>query len=381
MKYLILDELNNFECIGSECTYTCCANWKICIDAESMDYYLNVEGEFGKKLKNSIRTEDGTGIFVLQDGRCPFLNSHSLCDIYIHLGEEKMCSTCKTYPRKNWTYGDLTFIGKYISCPEVARILFNAQSPLQFSFTEDLSVPDEDIDWALFNLYVKGMTTSTQILQNHELVFSERMRALLLFNYYFQNHLDTGKDCTELFDLFASTTTILELTKNMNNNSTNYNSRIALFVTLAQNMSQISDNIPIIDYLSLGIDFLNNPNAISFEQLCKNLVKPKIEPDISHIHEQYGVYYLSMFYMDSIKEKQPYKFIVQFFTLFYLQNCFEAFVYNRNKGSLTLDDIIDIYNRTARVYEHSYENKNLVTTFSILEKNEMTSLPFLLSLI
>lgn len=381
MKYLILDELNNFECIGSHCEYTCCANWKICIDKESVDYYQNVEGEFGNKLQYSIYSENGTSFFALNDGRCPFLNSQSLCDIYINLGEENMCSTCKTYPRKNWTYGDLTFIGKYISCPEVARILFNAPSPLQFGFMEDLSVPDKDIDWALFNLYVKGMTTSIQILQNHELDFSERMRALLLFNYYFQNHLDTGKDCTELFDLFASTTTILELTKNMNNNSTNYNSRIALFLTLAQNMSPISDNIPIIDYLSLGIDFLNNPNAISFEQLCENWVKSKIEPDISHIHEQYGVYYLSMFYMDSIKEKQPYKFIVQFFTLFYLQNCFEAFVYNRNKGSLTLDDIIDIYNRTARVYEHSYENKNLETTFSILKKNEMTSLPFLLSLI
>lgn len=380
MKYLILDELNNFECIGSDCPYTCCANWKITIDAESMNFYQNVEGEFGEKLKASIRSEDETSFFALKDGRCPFLNSHSLCDIYINLGEENMCSTCKTYPQKNWTYGDLTFIGKNLSCPEVARILFHAQPPLQFSFTEDTSVPNIDVNWALFNLYIKGMTTSIQILQNHELDFSERMRALLLFNYYFQNHLDSGKDCTELFDLFASTTSIMELTMNMNR-STNYNSRIALFVTIAQNISQIADNTPIIEYLTLGINLLNKTDCASTEELFNECYQLEHNLDISHIHEQYGVYFLSMYYMNFMNDKKPYTFISQFFALFYLHNCFESFVSNKNGQTLTFDEVIKIYTRTARVYEHSYKNKNLQTTFSILEKNEMTSLPFLLSLI
>lgn len=381
MKYLILDELNNFECIGSDCEYTCCANWKICIDKESVDYYHNVEGEFGKRLKASIRSEDGISFFALQDGRCPFLNSQSLCDIYINFGEENMCSTCKTYPRKNWSYGDLTFVGKYISCPEVARILFHAQSPLPFSFTEGLDVPNNEINWTLFNLYIKGMTTSIQILQNNELDFSVRMRALLLFNYYFQNHLDSDKDCTELFDLFASASSILELTKNLNKSSTNYNSRIALFATIAQNISQIGDNDPIIEYLILGRDLLKKTNSVSTEQLLNNHFQSENELDISHIHEQYGVYFLAMYYMNFMNDKKPYTFIVQFFALFYLHNCFEAFVSNKNGHTLTFDEIIKIYTRTARVYEHSYENKNLQTTFSILEKNEMTSLPFLLSLI
>lgn len=72
--------------------------------------------------------------------------------------------------------------------------------------------------------------------------------------------------------------------------------------------------------------------------------------------------------------------MVQFFALFYLQNCFEAFVYSGSKGKLTFSDIIEIYSKTARGYEHSYENKNLETTYAVLEKNEMTLLSFLLSL-
>lgn len=44
-----------------------------------------------------------------------------------------------------------------------------------------------------------------------------------------------------------------------------------------------------------------------------------------------------------------------------------------------ISDIIEIYTRTA--HEHSYDNKNLQTTVSILEDHSMISLPFLLSLV
>lgn len=384
MKYLILDELNSFQCIGSKCSYTCCKDWQINIDPASAEFYRNVKGKFGQRLKKGIIDQDDYSIFQLNQGRCPFLNRESLCDIYINLGEEHLCTTCKVYPRKNWTYGDITFVGKYISCPEIARILFEAVSPLVFSFTEDSSVSNEDVNWAIYNLYIKGMTTSIELLQNHELDFKVRMRAVLLFNYYFEKYLNSDENCTELFDMFSSTDSILALTDKVNHLNTNYNSRVALFLILAQNMSQIIDNKPIIEYVSFGVDFLQNQKenvGLKIEQFWsnKNCLENKI--DMDHIHEQYGVYFISMYYMNFFKEKQPYKFMAQFFTLFYLQNCFEAFVYNKNIENLALNDLIKIYTRTARVYEHSFHNKNLETTFSILEKNEMTSLAFLMSLV
>ena len=45
-----------------------------------------------------------------------------------------------------------------------------------------------------------------------------------------------------------------------------------------------------------------------------------------------------------------------------------------------LADVIEIYTKTARTYERSLDNEKLETTFSVLEKNEMTSLAFVLSL-
>ena len=381
MKYLILDDLNSFECIGAKCSYTCCKDWTIDIDSTSANFYRNVKGEFGEKLKNGITDKDGNSYFQLNEGCCPFLNEDSLCDIYINLGADHLCDTCKVYPRRNWVYGDLTFVGKAISCPEVARILFESAAPLPFGFSEDVSVSNEDVDWTVFNLYVKGMTTSIEILQNHELDFTVRMRAVLLFNYYFEKYLNSDNDCTELFDMFSSTDSILVLTEKMNHLNTNYNSRITLFVQITKNISQIVNNKPIMRYLSLGTHLLQKQKDKNIEQFWtfKNCTEDKI--DLDHIHEQYGVYYMSMYYMDFYKKKQPYKFIVQFFALFYLQNCFETFVYNENMGSLKLNDLIKIYTKTARTYEHSFENKNMETTFSVLEKNEMSSLTFLLSLV
>lgn len=312
------------------------------------------------------------------------MNTDLLCDIYINLGEEYLCTTCKTYPRKSWIYGDITFVGKFISCPEVARILFEATAPLPFGFSEDMSVSSEDVNWNVFNLYVKGMITSIEILQNHELDFKIRMREVLLFNYYFERYLNSDNDCTELFDMFSATDSILAITEKVNHLNTNYNSRIALFLEMAQNISQIIDFSPIAEYVSFGVNYLQNQKENAGQKIeqfwnYKNCTEDKI--DMDHIHEQYGVYYISMYYMNFFKEKQPYKFMVQFFALFYLQNCFEAFVYNKNMKNLALNDLIEIYTKTARTYEHSTDNKNLETTFSVLEKNEMTSLAFLMSLV
>ena len=54
MKYLILDDLNSFECIGAKCSYTCCKDWTIDID---------VKGEFGEKLKMGLQIRMAIVIF------------------------------------------------------------------------------------------------------------------------------------------------------------------------------------------------------------------------------------------------------------------------------------------------------------------------------
>ncbi len=119
MKYLTLETFKDFVCIGSECPFTCCRDWKIVIDEETDHYYQSVEGDMGERLRNCIHRENGNAWFVLneEDASCPFLNEKGLCSIYINLGEEHLSNTCKYYPRFLFYEGDICFAGISISCP------------------------------------------------------------------------------------------------------------------------------------------------------------------------------------------------------------------------------------------------------------------------
>lgn len=111
----------NFSCIGGQCEATCCAGWEISIDRPSMKTYRRARGAFGKKLKAAINTKEMR--FNTEAGHCPMLNGRGLCEIYRVLGVEKMCRTCRIYPRHMEDYGRLREIMLSLSCPEAARII------------------------------------------------------------------------------------------------------------------------------------------------------------------------------------------------------------------------------------------------------------------
>ena len=55
MKFRYPKYYEKFQCIAGQCEDTCCAGWEIDIDDVSYDYYMSVEGEFGRRLRQSIR--------------------------------------------------------------------------------------------------------------------------------------------------------------------------------------------------------------------------------------------------------------------------------------------------------------------------------------
>ena len=44
-----------FSCIAGRCEDTCCAGWEIDIDDASYEYYMQVPGKFGERLRSSIK--------------------------------------------------------------------------------------------------------------------------------------------------------------------------------------------------------------------------------------------------------------------------------------------------------------------------------------
>lgn len=91
MKTFVPDYYNDFKCLAGDCKHSCCIGWEIDIDADTLEYYNSVEGDFGKRLKNNISHNEDTAFFAMDScGRCPFLNEKGLCDIMLNLGFDKV---------------------------------------------------------------------------------------------------------------------------------------------------------------------------------------------------------------------------------------------------------------------------------------------------
>lgn len=134
MKLRVPHYYEKFSCIASKCKDNCCfGGWQIDIDEETVEYYRNVKGEFGEKLRESLTYTD-THCFKLQSGVCPFLDSNNLCQIYKELGEEHMGVVCTQFPRFTEYYGNIKEMGIGLACEEAARIILEDKEA--FSYVE-----------------------------------------------------------------------------------------------------------------------------------------------------------------------------------------------------------------------------------------------------
>ncbi len=181
MKYHKPSFFDQFKCIGSACTDTCCAGWEIEVDETTAEGYLTEKGAFGDRLRREIGSEPGEYFFKLKNNRCPFLNKENLCDIFINLGEDRLCDICREHPRfYNW-FGDYTEVGLGLCCEEAERLLFSNSKPLTFvegvhTDASDL-LDDESEECEQMLEERKAIFT---ILQNRKKNIGARLKRLLL---------------------------------------------------------------------------------------------------------------------------------------------------------------------------------------------------------
>ena len=131
-----------FSCIAEKCEATCCAGWQIVVDKESLKKYKKVTGPFKQRIKEGVDFKEG--VFYQKPGkRCAFLNEQNLCDMYIALGEDSFCETCRRYPRHIEEFENVREFTLSASCPEAARILLSQKEPVQFYEVEVNSLDEE----------------------------------------------------------------------------------------------------------------------------------------------------------------------------------------------------------------------------------------------
>lgn len=176
MKYHKPSFFDQFKCIGSACTDTCCAGWEIEVDETTAQGYLAEKGAFGDCLRREIGSEPGEYFFKLKNNRCPFLNKENLCDIFINLGEDRLCDICREHPRfYNW-FGDYTEVGLGLCCEEAERLLFSDSKPLTFvekvTQDEEQDYSDEDEYTDASDLLDDESEECEQMLEERKAIFS-----------------------------------------------------------------------------------------------------------------------------------------------------------------------------------------------------------------
>lgn len=133
MRLHLPDYYGKFKCIGGDCPDSCCLGWRtIGIDAATYEKYMSLEGDFARRLRSQIKSIGGKYFFRLENGRCPFLNEKNLCDIFINIGQDMLCTTCATFPRFVYDRDGQTYASIAMACPHAANIIISGTSTPRF---------------------------------------------------------------------------------------------------------------------------------------------------------------------------------------------------------------------------------------------------------
>ena len=142
MSQLIkLSYYDAFQCLGGNCPFTCCQEWAITIDEETLTKWQDISLEelateeedfvLGKKrmtLCDCTESEEDEKVITLKkDKTCPFLNKDKLCAVEVSLGESYLSKTCMTYPRHIYKLGEKEEYSLDFGCPAVIDLLYKEE--------------------------------------------------------------------------------------------------------------------------------------------------------------------------------------------------------------------------------------------------------------
>lgn len=192
MIYTYPDYYKKFSCIADKCPDTCCGKWQIVIDDDSLERYQEYDGDYRPELHRKVNWKEGVFRHG-RSGKCAFLRDDMLCDLYIHMGKESLCTTCREYPRHTEEFENVREVSLSLSCPEVARILMSITDKVTFVTEED----DEDevfddFDYFLYSNLEDIREAILNVIQDRSVDIRSRIERVLQIGASAQRHYDEG---------------------------------------------------------------------------------------------------------------------------------------------------------------------------------------------
>ena len=386
MIFRVPSYYDKFRCIADKCQDSCCIGWEIDIDEDTAEYYRSVEGSFGKRLKEHMVTDEEpvTHFTLRENGWCPFLNEHKLCDICIKLGEEALSEVCTEFPRFTMEYENVREKVLSLSCEEVGRLVFSNPEKITWSEREvceafvelydgealDEMADDDEEDcelWAEASELEQIRAEATAILQNRSkpvfvraaeyLCYCERMQlALYAPDRSVPLAVDGVADERALLavDGVADERVLLEVGSEPDESQTqayedflarldSYDRLEVLDGTWEQVKRDLRDTFTADNYLTSQRAFLENQREREYEY--EHLL-------VYFTHR----YFMRAYYDANIREKAQFAV-----TSVLMIRDMDVMRYLKNQGTFTLADRIINAKIYSKEVEHSEENMEILS--------------------
>lgn len=386
MKFIRPFYYDDFTCIGGKCKDTCCRGWNIIIDKDSCENYQQVKGEFGEKLNKAIVYGDTVKFALDVNGVCPLLNNEQLCEVFINLGEDKMCNVCKTYPRMLRKIHDTIESDLTLSCPEVARVLVEYKEPLDFLFGDDenayvVGVDSDKIN--LFNALIAGRGLSVDIMQMDNIPFWKRLYMCISIADKIQYQIlkEEVVKVKEIIETFRREEYILTLANSLSGVEKNFSLKLAHYNSVISMILNLKmSNQKFLDFLIESAEFINGNEDVEFEEKFKNLSNDfDMFIKENRAFENYIVYYLFHYYMEAYNDEDIRKYIIVMVEAYALMKLFAMVRWYNNGLQLSEEEFIDIFYSYSRFIEHGADT--MAELFDQNEKDGYDNLAYLVALI
>ncbi len=197
---------DSFQCIGGECDFTCCMEWKIAVDENTAEKWKKTDVPSGeaagkKKLFGMTRIKEGMRVIALDEHKtCPMLNKDGLCNVVIAYGDNMLSETCQIFPREKHVFDDRTEYALMPCCPVVVDMMAKEVTPEVIPGGEERQTPEtgtsgeEHQTPAAGPLSEESQTFDTGTSTDH--LSMDRMRKIR--TYLMELCTDAGKNIGEI---------------------------------------------------------------------------------------------------------------------------------------------------------------------------------------
>ena len=88
---------DRFICSAGKCPENCCRGWRVHIDDDTVQKYLEMKGPEGFIIRTFMQTDDTMPYFSRNSIVCPLMSLKGLCSIQKKLGEDLMPEICSSF--------------------------------------------------------------------------------------------------------------------------------------------------------------------------------------------------------------------------------------------------------------------------------------------